>query len=107
MINPLKTTIKVVSQIKLHVQLSPLKLDALLGKATTIQKKLKPNRAALPENTVSQNCFHVSGMKVCNCQACAGPLLASSVMSQSCPAQRSLCAGYGVRLGLRTLLMWV
>lgn len=42
---PFKTTIKLVSQTKLLVHLSPLKLDAFLGMVTAIQKKLKPNIA--------------------------------------------------------------
>lgn len=36
---PFKTTIKLVSRNKLLVHLSPLKLDAVLGMVTAIQKK--------------------------------------------------------------------
>lgn len=70
---PFKTTVKLVSQLKLLVRLSRLKLDALLGVVTAIQKKLKPNIAWLPENVVAQTCLHVSWKKVCICQARTGP----------------------------------
>lgn len=64
---PFQTAVELVSQLKLLVCSSPLKLGALLGLVTAIQK-FKP--LIEPENTVSKTFLHVSGKKVCMSSPC-------------------------------------